>query len=254
MKPHRSSTPASVGTGAWITGILIVGGTVALVFVLGGFFLPLLVTTRGHSHERNSSTSLKTLSSAEADFRANDREGNQVNDFWTYDVAGLYTLYNWGDVGTGNEDPISMIELSAAAADSDPNPATPPGNYSPIHNYANVACKAGYWFLALEGDAQANVSYRQKSRGVDPEGAEVGALAYHYSKFGFLAYPDSLAAGKAAFIINEQNTVYSQRLQGEVKPGKALPPGAPPLTPPNGGRLSHWPTDEELQNYWMKLD
>src|SRR6185369_7605477 len=71
--------------------IIIVGSVV--VTVIGFVILPGLFATGRHgSTERNSSTSLKTLSSAEADFRANDRDWNHVNDFWTGNVSGLYTM------------------------------------------------------------------------------------------------------------------------------------------------------------------
>src|SRR5258708_732588 len=44
------------------------------------------------SNERIASTTLKQFTSAEAEFRANDRDRNGVNDFWTGDVSGLYSL------------------------------------------------------------------------------------------------------------------------------------------------------------------
>ena len=44
------------------------------------------------SMERNSSASLKTIVTAQADFRANDRDGNGVADYWRGDIAGLYVL------------------------------------------------------------------------------------------------------------------------------------------------------------------
>ena len=42
-------------------------------------------------NERCSSDSLKTMSPAEADFRANDEDWLRVEDFRTHDVRGLYT-------------------------------------------------------------------------------------------------------------------------------------------------------------------
>jgi hypothetical protein len=45
-----------------------------------------------HFNERCSSDSLKTLTPAEADFRANDEDWLRAEDFWTRDVRGLYTL------------------------------------------------------------------------------------------------------------------------------------------------------------------
>lgn len=73
------------------------------------------------AHERCSSASLKTLSVAEADFRANDRDWCSVNDFWTGDVVGLYTLTSAAVSGEGSaKDPsILLIELSVAAVDEE---------------------------------------------------------------------------------------------------------------------------------------
>ncbi len=36
--------------------------------------------------------SLKTLATAEANFRSNDRDGSKIVDFWTLDVAALYGI------------------------------------------------------------------------------------------------------------------------------------------------------------------
>src|SRR6185436_15892203 len=70
----------------------------------------------GMNHnEASAAASLKTLMSAEADFRANDRDANKVNDFWVADVAALYGLVP----ATGGES-IKLIELSVAAADAAP--------------------------------------------------------------------------------------------------------------------------------------
>lgn len=38
-----------------------------------------------------ASASLRTISEAEADFISDGREANRVDDFWTADIAGLYT-------------------------------------------------------------------------------------------------------------------------------------------------------------------
>ena len=97
--------------------VIVLVGVVVLVVLLG-----LLSSSHGGSTERNASTSLKTLSSAEADFRANDRDWNHVNDFWTGDVKGLYTMTSSAVRGNGGgtTDPaIKLIELSVASADAD---------------------------------------------------------------------------------------------------------------------------------------
>lgn len=43
-------------------------------------------------NERCASDSLKTISSPEADFIADERDEHRLEDFWTADVATLYTL------------------------------------------------------------------------------------------------------------------------------------------------------------------
>ena len=54
--------------------------------------------------------SLKTLATAEADFRSNDRDGNKISDYWTASVAGLYTMTN--SALSKGANPLSLIELS----------------------------------------------------------------------------------------------------------------------------------------------
>src|SRR5258706_4881229 len=65
---------------------------IAIIAIIAAIAIPGLLSSQRASNERSASTSLKTLSTAEADFRANDRDWNHVNDFWTYNVAGLYTM------------------------------------------------------------------------------------------------------------------------------------------------------------------
>src|ERR1043165_4520972 len=96
---------------------LIILGIILLICAIA---VPGLMSSRRAENERNASTSLKTLSSSEADFRANDRDWNQVNDFWTGDVKGLYTMTAAAVRGAGTapkDPPIKLIEIETAAAD-----------------------------------------------------------------------------------------------------------------------------------------
>src|SRR5690242_11411215 len=95
---------------------------IAIIAIIAAIAIPGLLSSQRASNERNASTSLKTLTSAEADFRANDRDWNHVNDFWTGDVKGLYTMTSAAVLGNTNSttDPaIKLIELSVASADAD---------------------------------------------------------------------------------------------------------------------------------------
>src|SRR5262247_3103192 len=65
---------------------------IAIIAVIGAIAIPGLLATKRSSNERNASTSLKTVTTAQADFRSNDRDGNRTTDFWTADVYALFGM------------------------------------------------------------------------------------------------------------------------------------------------------------------
>ena len=136
--------------------------------------------TRGEGSERNASSSLKTIASAQADFRGNDRDGNGKNDFWRGDIAGLFALKP-----AGSNEPIKLIEISVAGADDTP--------VTDIRHYFQRGPKAGHWFRALKFRGETTP---------DPD------------RFAACAFPASNAAGKWTFIISEENTIYRRLFTG----------------------------------------
>ncbi|MBI2901764.1 MAG: DUF2950 family protein, partial [Planctomycetes bacterium] len=167
---------------------------------------------------------------AQADFRANDRDENKVNDFWTGDVAGLYAITD----SAGNH--IKLIEVSAALADAEPLAANAlkSGRYpKAITGFGAPAAYHGYRFRALREDKQVTANggngvYRQ-----DTDGSE--EKLHNTSRFGLCAYPEEYGvAGTRTFIVNEGNTLFWRDLEGETLPD--------------------WPTDEELAAEWHKMD
>ena len=133
-----------------------------------------LIPGQRASNERTAATSLKTLASAQADFRANDRDGDGVRQFWRGDVAGLYALSPPGG------SPIRLIELDVAAADDRPLPGSARG--VPRRTFH------GYRFRAIRhADEDPNCP--------DP------------NRFAYVAYPARPGAGKYMFIIDENNSI-----------------------------------------------
>ncbi len=179
------------------------------------------------SNERNASASLKTLASAQADFRANDRDGNQINDFWTGDVAGLYALQPAGDAA------IKLIELSVAAADAAPlAKGSAGGLHAGLEKFAAPSPKAGYQFQTMTFDRSATPpeGYQQDTGGRLPMGK-----VHCHSRFAFCAFPAEYGAtGRMTYILNEGNTVFVGDTHGEP--------------------VLEWPTDEELRKSWRKLN
>ncbi|HYE99879.1 MAG TPA: DUF2950 family protein [Planctomycetota bacterium] len=177
------------------------------------------------SNERNASATLKTFASAQADFRANDRDDNKVHDFWAGDVAGLYALTSQGG------EMIKLIELSAALADAAPLAAGDANGR--IGKLEGVwAPKAGYFFQVLTTDASVTPAetYAQDTQGQP----NLGKL-FNPSRFGFCAFPAEYgSSGTRTFIINEGNTIY--------------------WTDTGGEPVLEWPDDATLKAEWKKLD
>ncbi len=133
---------------------------------------------RRTSEDRCAEASLRTVASAQADFRANDRDGNGREDFWRGDVAGLYALRS----PDGN--PIKLIYIGMAGADHSPKTDLSP--------YASKKPHCGYWYRALRhGDEAA----------LDP------------NRFAVCAFPDVHSSRtRLTFILDERNTVFMKDL------------------------------------------
>jgi type II secretory pathway pseudopilin PulG len=220
------------------------GGLGVLVVILA-IAVPGFLNSGRASNDRNAMATLRTLATAEADFRSNDRDGNHVNDFWTGDVAGLYCI-SPDSAQPGPRDAIKLIELSTAGADSDPlnAPATPYG--VSIREFTRSGPKARYWFWALRQDASETPPawYRQET-----EGKPSAGRYYNTSRFGFLSYPDTPSAGKSAFIINEGYTMFRRPCDGSIRPGPGMPPG-----PVTHRAFTDWPSEATQKSEWRKLD
>jgi type IV pilus assembly protein PilA len=223
---------------------------IAIIAIIAAIAIPGLLSSQRASNERNASTSLKTLSSAEADFRSNDRDWNHVNDFWTYNVAGLYTMTSSavsGNNANSTTDPsIKLIELSIASADTDSQISGVLEDVA-LSNFAVASAKAGYWYMALITDNTLSGTVEMTYK-TDTGGTPTMGSVHNTSKFGFTAFPDSQSAGKYVFIVNENNTIFRSATSGAVKTTITNPPGI--LAAP----FDAWPDDANLKSFWNKLD
>lgn len=227
---------------------------IAIIAIIAAIAIPGLLQSQRASNERNASASLKTIATAEADFRSNDRDGNHVNDFWTADVEGLYTVYPNGGTPTSI---IKLIELSVAGADASTiAPAGGNANDGAVNGtaaLANPQPKAGYWYLALQHDASSTVVVNYNTSTVNG-----GAARYNSSAFGFTAWPDSYSSGRTVFVINEGNTMFKRATIADVNnPAHPRPPNQFPLAASctqAGVNTTDWPTDANLKLAYGKMD
>jgi type II secretory pathway pseudopilin PulG len=228
--------------------ILIV---IVIIAIVAAIAIPGLISSQRASYERNAATSLKTVCVAQHDFRANDREGNRVNDFWTYDVKSLYCLTNaaiTGNAGGNVDAPIRLIDLSLAAADADDTFAPAGGENMDVTVFAVRSAKAGYWYLALTADNSLTgpeATFRQDTLGTPPMGS-----VHNYTKYAVTAVPDSTIFGRFVYIVNEANTIYRAATTGAPRIGTSTPPGLANIV----AGYHFWPDDTQLKSYWSKLD
>jgi prepilin-type N-terminal cleavage/methylation domain-containing protein len=234
--------------GFTVMEILIVMVVIAIIAALA---IPGLISSQRSSHERNSSTSLKTLCVAEADFKANDRDTNKINDYWTADVKGLYTLTSLQATGNGGgtvDPPLRLIDLSIAAADADSVTVPAGGENMDVTTFGVLASKGGYWYLALTQDGNTTGPeglYKQDTGGVLPMGS-----VHNINRYGFISFPDSPSYGKFVYIVNENAAVFRSATSGNVRLGVANPPGATGLH----AAYRNWPDDATMKSWWSKLD
>jgi type IV pilus assembly protein PilA len=224
---------------------------IAIIAIIAAIAIPGLLSSIRAANERNACTSLKTLTSAQADFRANDRDWNHVNDFWTADVKGLYTMTSAAVTGNSNgtTDPaIKLIELSIASADADGTTFAGTGEICNLSTFAVPSAKAGYWYQALITD-DAMAGTVECTYKTDTGGTPVMGSCHNTSKFGFLTFPDSQSAGKYCFVVNENNTIFRSATSGAVKTGTSNPPGVVTTA-----AYGNFPSDVNLKSFWSKLD
>jgi len=245
--------PPRPGGGGGIVGILVVVGLIVLVAIIA---IPGILMGSRASNERNASASLKTILTAEADFRSNDRDNDGVQNFWVRDVYGLYALCPSPD-GTkaAKPDPSAMIKLvEPSLAGADGTGKVPcDGSVPAVASIGMWSPKASYVYRALEAYEEGGRQMPYASPGpVAAHGA-----AYHLTRYGFITQPATSAAGATRiFIADESCTIwrfttessYKGTYRGGAMPnatftwsGSAVTPAMPyPETPGAAG--------------WSKLD
>lgn len=131
---------------------------------------------------RGRSTSFKTIASAQADFRGNDRDGNGRQDYWRSDISGLYAV-----VPKGSQEPIKLIELSVAGADDAP--------VTPISEHTIRRPKGGFWYRTL--------------RHADEDPGKPDP-----NRFAACMYPADHHAARSVFVISEDTMIYRRPWKG----------------------------------------
>jgi uncharacterized membrane protein YkoI len=164
------------------------------------------------ANERSAVSGLKQITTAEADFRSNDRDGNRVMDFWTADVFGLYGMIPitgaaiiFPDDSADSANYIKLLEPSLAAADGRTDQALY-GNIEFASSTGPGRPKRGYFFRALHNEVTGGTATTLLN---DTDGARQFYGACHDNdRFGYIAFPVSLVSGRSIYVVNEDNTIW----------------------------------------------
>jgi type II secretory pathway pseudopilin PulG len=231
--------------------VLIVGGVVAVglcgvIIIVAAIAIPGLLRARIAANERNAAASLKTVVTAQEMFRHNDMDRNDVADYWTANVAGLYCLQD-----SNNLNAIAALnDIGVASADIDAMNAAAVGfenadvQYEPalLLNAGAGLPKAGYAFQALiNGPDGAPLA-----AATDPSGAKV----HNLGAYGFMAVPviwDS--TGNFCFIVNEGASVF----RCDFGAGTSRVMFGNPLTTFDGSTPCDVPSPVTLSSRWGKV-
>lgn len=201
------------GRGFTLIELMIV---IAIIAVIAAIAIPGLLAAQRAANERNASSSLRIIMTAQADFRANDRDGNRVNDFWTLDIFALYGLVappagstTLGPDTTSATSIIRLIDMPVASADA-ASATVGYGNISFGASVLNGSPKAGYVYRMFESqDSGAGpVSLRNDTDGAT---ALYGA-AHDRANFAAMAAPESISAGRLLFFVDADNTIWKYNL------------------------------------------
>lgn len=225
---------------------------VAIIAVIIAIAIPGLLRAKIASNERSASASLKSICTAQEEFRTADLDRNRVTDFWTANVAGLYCLTF---VQTG--EPISALnDIGLASADLDrmnmgavsyTGDADSDGIAEVFYNIGALLSipqpKSGYTYQVLGTDSRGN------AYGEDTDWT--GGAVHNFGRYGVMAVPIEWdSTGNHCFIVNEGATIF-RRDFGDLT---QAPMFGSPMASFEGSTVCGYPTALELSLQWGKVD
>ena len=202
----------------------------AIVAGIAGVSIAPLVAGGRIANERAAVNSLKSITVAEADFRSNDRDGNRVSDFWTADLFGLYGMIpitgaeiTFPGDSVDSKNYIKLLDTPLAAADGRTDQALY-GNLEFASSIGSGRPKRGYVFRALHNEVTGGTVTTLL---YDTDGAgQFYGPCHDCDRFGYIAFPTSLAAGRSIYVVNEDNSIWKYLLPAAYTATFAVSEGA----------------------------
>lgn len=184
---------------------------IVIIATIVAIALPGITRTRMSANEHETASIMKSLVEVENQFYKQDPDNNSVEDYWSWDLLGLYAIQLPGG------DRFGGLSETIAKADFIRNPAFP-GYQDPTQpapagwpdsalivapGFPTPEALNGYWITAMsridtDGDGLAGPGFDSNNDGRDKW------------RFAFIAVPDKYGSdGEKIFIINRTGTVYA---------------------------------------------
>jgi prepilin-type N-terminal cleavage/methylation domain-containing protein len=224
---------------------------IAIIAIIAAIAIPGLLRARIAANERNASASLKSVVTAEETFRNNDMDRNQVPDYFTANIAGLYCLAtNAGataiaalnDIGVASADCDGTGVNQGVAGFTNGNPAIPVTYAAALLLNAGAGIpKSGYVYSALQTDAAGTTYFNN---------TDTNGTWHSFGTFGFFATPVTWdTTGNFTFIVNEGAQVFRRDF---LNPGAGYPAFGGIEELPDGSVA--YPTSAVLSASWGKVE
>lgn len=169
-------------------------------------------------YEMSTVLSLNDIIKAQYAFKTKDIDANNINDYWTGDLSGLYRIND------KDGQAIQLITAALARADLKPLPENMV-NFLTKHVAIEPACFLGYYYCAMI----LNDSLTPFS-------------CFNKTEFGFLAIPELYGVtGKRSFICSQDGNIYSKEIPlKRISNIKDVPEG-----------LRKWPEPDPISAGWQ---
>lgn len=215
--------------------LMIVIAIIAVIFSIAivGF-----ISIRRASNEKSTSASIKSLTTGEESFKNNDLDLNLQNDYWTGDVAGLYSIQPAGS----SKSILAISDVALASADTAPvtSGAYNNGRAQTAGTPLTQSPKTGYWVQAMLRDVQG----ADLMQDTDTFGA-----VHSNGGYGFCAVPVNYGVtGTFCYIVNHGNAIFRRDF------GTATPVVPSPVVRFTFADLDQWPTGPTLSSSWDKSE
>ncbi|MBI4834024.1 MAG: DUF2950 family protein [Planctomycetes bacterium] len=191
---------------------------ICIVLLIIAIAIPNNYSSRKAANETSAISALKAIRAAQDIWKQTDPDDNGINDYWTYDVSGMYRMLKDGM-------PAAYITIDLAKSDAGWHKDNTFGRGT-TENWESISTtlgpKAGYYVQAMLADENGTPYNRNTLHGIKSSNP---------LKYAFVAYPAAYgSSGDLTYIMCEDGIVYAADCGSEQDKIIRYWPGKDPTT------------------------